>query len=157
MKPPGWGSFLRVALAGWIHRKQQDVIDCLREENRILREQLRGKRPRLTDAQRRRLAAKGKGLGRRLPCEIATRVAPETIPRWNRKLMSRNYDGSPNHGPGRPPTPEGILGERGLDPTPMRGKRTSWSPFLKSHREVMGSADFFSVKARGVRHSGLPT
>jgi hypothetical protein len=40
------------------------VIDYLREENRVLREQLGRRRLRLNDDQRRRLAAKAKGLGR---------------------------------------------------------------------------------------------
>ena len=57
---------LLAALAGWINQQQQHVIEYLREENRVLREQLQGKRLRLTDNQRRRLAAKGKILGRRV-------------------------------------------------------------------------------------------
>ena len=50
--------FLLVVLAGWINRQQQNMIEYLREENRVLREQLGGKRIRLTDDQRRRLTAK---------------------------------------------------------------------------------------------------
>lgn len=52
--------------AGWVNRHQQHVIDYLIEEKRVLREQLRGGRIRLTDDQRRRLAAKGQRLGRRV-------------------------------------------------------------------------------------------
>jgi hypothetical protein len=33
--------FLVVAMAGWIHQQQRDVIDYLPEENRVLREQPR--------------------------------------------------------------------------------------------------------------------
>ena len=40
--------FLMLALAGWVNRQQQDVIDYLREENRVLRAGLRGKRLRLS-------------------------------------------------------------------------------------------------------------
>ncbi len=32
--------FLVFTMAGWLNRQQQDLIDYLREENRILREQL---------------------------------------------------------------------------------------------------------------------
>ena len=32
--------FLLVALAGWLHQQQRDVLDYLQEENRVLREQL---------------------------------------------------------------------------------------------------------------------
>ena len=48
--------FLLLVLAGWVNRQQQDVIDYLREENRVLRAGLRGKRLRLSDDDRRRLA-----------------------------------------------------------------------------------------------------
>ena len=47
---------LLISLAGWVNQQQQDVIDYLQEENRILREQLGGKRLRFNDDQRRRLA-----------------------------------------------------------------------------------------------------
>ena len=42
--------FLILTAAGWVNRHQEDAIDSLREENRVLREHL-GPRPlRLTDA-----------------------------------------------------------------------------------------------------------
>lgn len=55
--------FLVLWMAGWIHSRQLEVIDFLREENRVLREQLGGRRPRFTDDQRRRLAVKGRIVG----------------------------------------------------------------------------------------------
>src|SRR6266850_5425794 len=45
--------FLLFILVGWISRQQQDVIEYLKAENRALLEQLRGRRLRFTDAQRR--------------------------------------------------------------------------------------------------------
>ncbi len=51
---------LMLIFAGWVNCSQQDVIEYLQEENRVLREQLGGKRLLFTDAQRRRLAAKAK-------------------------------------------------------------------------------------------------
>ena len=36
--------FLLLVVAGWVNRQQQDVIDYLQEENRVLRAGLRGKR-----------------------------------------------------------------------------------------------------------------
>ena len=86
--------FLLVALAGWINQQQRDVIDYLREENRVLREQLGTKRLRFTDDQRRRLAAKARTLGRRLLREIATIVTPDTLLAWHRTLIAKQYDGS---------------------------------------------------------------
>ncbi len=55
------------------------IIEYLREENRVLREQLGGRRVRFNDDQRRRLASKAKGLGRKLLREVATLVTPETL------------------------------------------------------------------------------
>ncbi len=40
--------FLLLVLAGWVNRQQQDMIDYLQEENRVLRAGLRGKRLRLS-------------------------------------------------------------------------------------------------------------
>jgi hypothetical protein len=48
-----------------MNQQQQDAIDYLREENRILREELGGQRLRLNDDPRRRLASKAKRLGRK--------------------------------------------------------------------------------------------
>ncbi len=75
-------------------QQQRDAIDYLREENRVLREQLGGKRLRLNDDQRRRLAAKAKTAARRLLREVATIVTPETLLAWHRKLIAMKYDGS---------------------------------------------------------------
>ncbi|MBW2714399.1 MAG: transposase [Deltaproteobacteria bacterium] len=94
--------FLILAVAGWLSRQQQQATVYLLEENRVLREQLSGKRLRLTDAQRRRLAVKGKVLGRKMLNEVATIVSPETILRWHRQLIAAKYDGSKRRGPGRP-------------------------------------------------------
>jgi hypothetical protein len=52
--------FLLIAVAGWMNQGQLQVIDYLREENRVLRDQLGGRRLRVSDDQRRRLAAKAK-------------------------------------------------------------------------------------------------
>ena len=46
-----------IAVSGWMNQRQLQVIDYLREENRVLREQLGGRRLRINDNQRRRLAA----------------------------------------------------------------------------------------------------
>ena len=96
--------FLVLTFAGWLNRHQEDLIDYLREENRILREQLGGRRLRLTDAQRRRLAVRGKKLGRRALAQVAGIVSPDTILRWYRQLIAKKYDGSARRRPGRPMT-----------------------------------------------------
>jgi putative transposase len=96
--------FLMLVFAGWVNRHQQDVIEYLQEENRVLRGQLSGKRLRFTDQQRRRLAAKAKQVGRKGLFEIETLVTPDTLLRWHRKLIARKYDGSRRRSPGRPRT-----------------------------------------------------
>ncbi len=95
-------------MAGWLNQQQRDALDYLREENRVLREQLGNKRLRLDDDQRRRLAAKTKKVGRRILREVATIVTPETLLAWHRKLIAKEYDGSARRGPGRPRTRDEI-------------------------------------------------
>ncbi len=49
-----------ICLAGWMNKNQQDVIEYLKEEVRVLKEHLGAKRLRFTDDQRGRLARKAK-------------------------------------------------------------------------------------------------
>ena len=66
--PPRPLGFLLLLVSGWV--------------NRILRAALAPQRLRLTDDQRRRLAVKGRGLGRRRLMDVAGIVTPDTILRW---------------------------------------------------------------------------
>ena len=91
-----------ICLAGVLTERDLLINLYQREENRILREQL-GKRPRLNDDQRRRLAVLGKQLGRKLLGEWASIVTPDTILRWHRQLIAATHDFSDRRGPGRPP------------------------------------------------------
>ncbi len=100
--------FVVIAVAGWMNQHQLQIIEYLREENRVLREQLGGRRVRFNDDQRRRLASKAKGLGRKLLREVATLVTPETLLAWHRKLIAHKYDGTAQRGPGRPKTADEI-------------------------------------------------
>jgi putative transposase len=92
---------LLLTLAGWVNRHQQHVIDYLVEENRVLREQLTGRRVRLTNDQRCRLAGKGRRLGPRVLRQVATIVTPDTILRWYRRLIAQKWT-SERRRPGRP-------------------------------------------------------
>jgi hypothetical protein len=74
--------FLLLTWAGWVNRGQQNAIDYLQEEIRILREQVGNKRLRLTNAQRRRLAEKAKVVGRKALKDLACIVSPDTLLRW---------------------------------------------------------------------------
>jgi hypothetical protein len=79
------------ALFGWLEREPREVTEFLREENRVLKAQLRGRRLRLTDDQRRRLAVRGHQVARRTLRHIATVVTPDTILRWHRELVAQKW------------------------------------------------------------------
>lgn len=83
--------FLVVVFAAWLNRQQQAVIDYLKTENEILKAQLSGRRLRLKDEDRRRLAVKGRALGRKLLAEVARIVTPETILAWHRRLVALKW------------------------------------------------------------------
>ena len=101
--------FLLLVLAGWVNRQQQDVIDYLREENRVLRGGLRGKRLRLSDDDRRRLAVKAQALGREVLAEIASVATPATLLRWYRYLCLL-FIHPPAHGSEVSPAARNTLG-----------------------------------------------
>jgi putative transposase len=69
----------------------------LQTENRVLKAQLGGRALRLTDADRRRLAALAHPLCRTRLQEIATIATPETLLRWYQRLIAQKFDrdGSP--------------------------------------------------------------
>ena len=100
--------FLLLIFAGWVNRSQQDVIEYLQEENRVLHELVGGRRLLLTDRQRRRLASKAKAIGRKGLFEISTLVTPDTLLRWYRRLIAKKYDGSKSRTVGRPKTARPI-------------------------------------------------
>jgi putative transposase len=100
--------FMLIAVSGWMNHSQLQVNEYLPEENRVLREQLGGRRVRLNDNQRRRLAVKAKVLGRKVLAEVASIVTPETLLAWHRKLIAQKYDGTAHRSPGRPRTADKI-------------------------------------------------
>ena len=81
------------------------MIDYLREENRVLRAGLRGKRLRLSDDDRRRLAVKAQALGREVLAEIASVATPAmlvSLPhrsqvRWQQEPESRPASNGEGH------------------------------------------------------------
>ena len=74
---------LLLILAGWINRHQQSAIEYLLTENKVLREKLGKRRILLNDTQRRRLAVKGKVLGRKSLDRLAQIVRLDTLLRWH--------------------------------------------------------------------------
>ena len=120
---------LLVTLAGWVNRHQQHVIEYLLEENRVLKGQLEGRRLRLTDDQRRRLAAKGRPLGRWVLRQVATIVTPDTILRWHRQLIARKWTFTPKRS-GRP----GIMPEISSLILRMATENSTWG-----HTRIQGA------------------
>jgi len=94
--------FLLMTVSGWVNRRQLMVIEFLQAENQLLKERLRGKRIRFTDAERALLARKAKAVGRKALLELDTIVSPDTLMRWHRRLMAQKWDFSRRRGPGRP-------------------------------------------------------
>lgn len=73
--------------------KQQEVVDYLLAENRILKEQLdfKGQKLKLSNKQRRKLAKHGKKLGLKRLKEYASTATSGTILYWHRKLVALKY------------------------------------------------------------------
>jgi putative transposase len=185
--------YMIAALALWLSRQQQEVIDYLKEENRLLKEKLGDRKLHFTDAERRRLAARAKLLGRKILAQLDTLVTPDTLLRWHRELIAQKWNHVHKRKPGRPRTKDeivalilrmaqenagwgytrilgalsnvgykvsrgtiaSILALNGVDPAPLRGKRTAWSTFLKAHWTVLAASDFFTVEVW--RLQGLTT
>jgi putative transposase len=96
-------------VAGWIQRHQQQAITYLLAENRVLKAHLGSRRLRLTDTERRRLAALACPLGRKRLKELATLATPDTLMRWYHRLIAQKFDGSPHRSQlGRPPVAEEV-------------------------------------------------
>jgi transposase InsO family protein len=86
------------------------VGDYLRTENQVLKELHGEKRILLNDDQRRRLAVKGKILGRKRLEEVGTLFTPDTILRWHRKLIAAKHDYSDRRKKvGRPPLSDEVV------------------------------------------------
>ena len=100
-------TFLLMVVSGWVNRRQLIVIEFLRAENRLLKERLRGKRIRFTDAERALLAWKAKAVGRKALLELDTIVSADTLMRWHRRVVAQKWNYSSRRGPGRP----GIMRE----------------------------------------------
>ena len=106
-------------MAGWINRQQQEAIEYLKEENKILRDELLKatgkKRIFLNNKQRRRLAILAKRVGRKALFDISGVFSPDTLLLWHKKLVAQKYDGSKNRGKGGRPRISDYLRELIID------------------------------------------
>jgi transposase InsO family protein len=147
--------FLRVllaALVGWLDRQQQEALGYLLEENRVLRGQLRGRRLRLSDDDRRRLAVLGHRLGRRGLRQVATIVTPDTILRWHRQLIARKW----TYAKGRCGRP-GVLAEIRWLVVRMAAENPTWGyTRIRGALKNVGHRVGRSTIARILKAHGLP-
>src|SRR5438067_6525344 len=73
-------SFVLMMVSGWVHRHQLIVIEFPQAENRLLKDRLRGRRIRFTDAERALLARKAKTVGRRrIASHLSSHFATTTL------------------------------------------------------------------------------
>lgn len=101
---------LLALLSECVRQEQEKVIEYLRTENEILMEKLAEGRVLLDDDQRRRLAVKGKILGRKKLREFATIAQADTILRWHRQRVVQNRYSRPRcRAIGRPRTDQAIV------------------------------------------------
>ena len=97
-----WNQLL-ASITGSIDEELRLRNAYLAAENHILRNQLKGRRVQLTDAERQTLAEMSQKLGRRALAEIATTAKPATILAWHRKLVVQKSDAlKPRKALGRP-------------------------------------------------------
>jgi hypothetical protein len=89
MKPTAL-HFLILTVAGWLQRRREEYTAYLLAENAVYNEHFAKRGLRLTDAQRRRLAIKGKAVGRAGLRQIATIGTPDTILGWYRSSSHRS-------------------------------------------------------------------
>jgi len=132
-------TFLLMVIAGWVHRRQLILIEFLQAENRLLKERLRGKHIRFTDAERALLARKAKAVGRKALLKLDTLVSPDTLMRWHRHLVAQKWDFSKRRGPGRP----GIMREISQLIVRMAQENPGWGytriqGALENSRHVVG-------------------
>ena len=110
-------------LAGSTANSKRSSTTCARRI-RCSEEKPGKKRILLNDDQRRRLAVKGRVLGRKRLEEVGTLFTPDTILRWHRLLVAKKWDYSERRkSVGRPRI---RRSDRGLDSTVRRGQNPSW-------------------------------
>lgn len=134
--------FSLVAVTGWMNRRQLHSIECLREENRVLIEQLGERRMRLTNDERQRLAANVEGAERKLPARVVTNVTQQRPP-------SRDECQDPIGKPGlnEGPAPFDRHRERiskspfALKTSELPNRMTESASLLARHRDDMGRGD----------------
>jgi hypothetical protein len=98
------------SLWGGINDEQPKLNEYQRTVIQVLLEKMGKKRILLNDDQGRRLAVKGKILGRKILAQVGALFTPDTILRWHRELVAQKWDHSDQRRKvGRPPTAQQVI------------------------------------------------
>jgi hypothetical protein len=81
---------LRRNFTAWLGRKEREILAYVIEEIQVLRRQLGGQCLRLTDHDRRQLAARAYRIGRQTLREVATIVTLGTLLCWHQQRQIGN-------------------------------------------------------------------
>ena len=104
-----WQLFLAI-FVGWVNEDSRRRIDFLQTALEVVTEASGTKRILLNDDQRRRLAVKGKLLGRKTLAELCWVFSPDTILRWHRQLIAQKWTHTDKRkSVGRPSTPKEVV------------------------------------------------
>jgi putative transposase len=142
---------LLMGLTGWLGRREREAIAYLVEENRLLRRQLGGRRRRLTDADRRRRAARAHRVGRATLREIASIATPDTLLRWHRQLIVRKWTYA------RTPGRRGVMLEIRRLVVRMAEENPTWGyTRIQGALKNLGHRVGRSTVARILKAQGLP-
>jgi transposase InsO family protein len=143
---------LLLAVTGWLDYREREAIAYLIEENRLLRRQLGGRRLRLTDDDRRRLAVRAYRLGRDVLRDVATIVTPDTLLRWHRQLVARKWTY-----PGKRRSRGGVLAEIRQLVVRLAGENPAWGyTRIQGALKNLGHQVGRSTVARILKAHGLP-
>jgi putative transposase len=143
---------LLFTVTSWLDRREREVLAYLIEENRLLRRQVGGRRLRLTDDDRRKLAARGYRLGRQTLREVATIVTPDTLLRWHRQLVARKWTYAK-----RGTTRRGVLAEIRQLVRRMAEENPRWGyTRIQGALKNLGHRVGRSTIARILRADGIP-
>jgi putative transposase len=160
-----WKTLL-ASITGTVDQELLLRNEYLATENRILRNQIRG-RLRLRDGERKALAVIGQKLSKQALEEVARIVKPGTILSWHRKSVAQKFDGSKqrmaqeNRSWGylrivgalaylghtiSDQTVGTILTRHGIPPAPERKTTTTWRELISMPMDVLVAADFFTTE-----------
>ena len=143
---------LLLSVTSWLNRRKREVLAYLIEENRVLRKQVGGRRLRLSDEDRRKLAARAYRLGRGALREVATIVTPGTLLRWHRQLIARKWSYAK-----KGTTRRGVLAEIRQLVRRMAEENPTWGyTRIQGALKNLGHRVSRSTVARILRAHGIP-